>query len=476
MSGMLTQEFLRSANQIISDWIGVSVSDERLGELETVLEDAMATLGFDGEEKLLERLRLFSPAIASFLIPRLTIPETYFFRDKEVFNGLRDILLPTRLKEAQKKGTGEVVVWCAACSSGEEAYSIAAVCKYVDPAFNRVRVLASDINPESISRAKQGKYKLWSFREKVPRHFEQFFVEAGYNETLVIPDLRASVDFFELNLLDIEYPPPLDQRESVDILFCRNVLMYFSSKAKQKLVDRFVGLLKPGGYLLVAPCELSSICHPQLELLRFEGFHGLKKAHRKSDTAVECLAKSQDSFFPMPRETARQVAPSADVQHVSASTDCSQSKKSDQACRSKKPIPMRRVPVPVQAPTSEQDRGDGPHPPGAPERTRLAEEMFLQSMDYLETGDKQEALVGLRKTLYLDPAFVMAHVHLGFLVSGPAGRRHLERAISLLEKLPADAMVPFGDNSSVETILEALRDNASRTVARLGNPHYSESM
>lgn len=454
MSTFLTLETLRDANRLISDWIGVSISDDRLKELEKVLKDAMVALDFEDEKEMLERLQFVMPDVASFLVPRLTIPETYFFRDNEVFHGLEATMLPDRLKKTQKMAGGEVVIWSAACSSGEEAYSIAAVCKSVDPLSQRIRVLASDINPANIARAKKGKYKLWSFREKLPPHLEQFFVVEEYNETLVAPPLRDFVNFFELNLLDVHYPPPLDQPGSVDILFCRNALMYFSDKARQKLVDRFVGLLKLGGYLVVASCELSSTCHPQLEPVRFEGFHGLKKVRQTSDSSSKCLLLLGQEASAEPCD------PMSGPQPVQVSGSCSH------------PELPRNVSLPKQ--TSSHEQVNGSRPPDAVEQRQLAEAMFIQSIELLEAGDKKEALAGLRKTLYLDSAFVMAHVHLGFLVNGYAGRRHLERAISLLEKMPADAMVPFGDNTSVETVLEALCDKVSRAGATQAEPHYSE--
>jgi len=186
------------------------------------------------------------------LIDELTTNETYFFRERSQLRALITEILPElRLKRAELGG-GPVRIWSAGCSSGEEPYSImllaleAGLVPGVD-----VRVYASDISQRVLRKARQGVYREASFRETPADVRERYFAEKG-GVWRISDSLKKHVDFIHLNLLDRSKIALLG---SMDVILCRNVIIYFDVESKREVIQTFYEKLRPGGHLLLGHSE-----------------------------------------------------------------------------------------------------------------------------------------------------------------------------------------------------------------------------
>lgn len=176
----------------------------------------------------------------------LTTNETYFFRESKHFDFLRDTILPS-LRER-----GPVRIWSAACSNGAEAYSIAMTMAQ-ELGQRPWEVLASDISTRVLEQARAGRYPSADFDDIPPALLQKYCLRGvGHNEgaSIIVPALRARLRFRQINLN--QSLPALGE---FDVIFLRNVMIYFSHETKCEVVRRLQALLRPGGWLIVSHSE-----------------------------------------------------------------------------------------------------------------------------------------------------------------------------------------------------------------------------
>jgi chemotaxis protein methyltransferase CheR len=189
------------------------------------------------------------------VIDCVTTNKTDFFREPRHFEFLRDVAVPSLL-EIHADGVADLKIWSAACSTGAEAYTIAMVLCDM-PGFRkdfRFSILGTDISNDALREARAAIYPT-AFIEPVPPAMQQRYVlvarEAGRGVARIAPELRAATRFERLNFMDPDYPVDQD----VDVIFCRNVLIYFGKQTQRSVVERLVSHLRPGGYLLLGHSE-----------------------------------------------------------------------------------------------------------------------------------------------------------------------------------------------------------------------------
>jgi chemotaxis protein methyltransferase CheR len=184
------------------------------------------------------------------VIDELTTNETYFFRERGQLRALVEEIVPGLL--AARRSAGPVNVWSAGCSSGEEPYTIVmmALEAGLRPGID-LRVHASDISRRCLAKAREAEYRESSFRETPPEMRGRYFKERGGAYQLS-PDVRRHVTFTRLNLLE---PERFALIGPVDVVLCRNVIIYFDRDTKKRVVESFAQRLVPGGYLLLGHSE-----------------------------------------------------------------------------------------------------------------------------------------------------------------------------------------------------------------------------
>ena len=182
------------------------------------------------------------------VIDELTTNETYFFRERSQLRALIDEIVPGLLA----RRPGPVCIWSAGCSSGEEPYTIAmlALEAGLRPGLD-LRIHASDISRRCLAKAREAVYRESSFRETPPELRDRYFKERGGQYALV-PEVRQHVSFTRVNLLE---PARFALLGALDVVLCRNVIIYFDRDTKKRVIESFATRLAPGGYLLLGHSE-----------------------------------------------------------------------------------------------------------------------------------------------------------------------------------------------------------------------------
>jgi chemotaxis protein methyltransferase CheR len=248
----MTEEEARLVQEIISEYCGLSYGLDSTFFLERRVGPRLDALGLRTYREYYHYLRYDPAGVGELetLVERLTTHETYLFREQYQLDAFRLEVLPEL--ERRLGRDRRLTVWSAGCSTGEEVYTIAILLRE-DERFAgwRMRVVGSDISRKVVAEARRGLYGPSSFRT-TPQYFERKYFRDQEGKFAVREDVRAICSFGQLNLLATERFHVLGE---CDVIFCRNVLMYLSSKARARIVEAFYDALRPGGYLLLGHSE-----------------------------------------------------------------------------------------------------------------------------------------------------------------------------------------------------------------------------
>lgn len=245
--------------ELLLNWIkkilGLDFPPERYLELMQSTSYAARDFKFNDEKDFIYWLnsRSHSNHEIARLAKYFVVGETYFFREKESLQAFTEAIIPQIIKENR----GKLTIWSAGCSTGQEPYSIAMIMdRFAEQLSSwQVKIYASDINEESLATARSGIYGNWSFRAMPQLEMERYFTETDNKQYVIDKTLKDSVDFSWLNLADTNFPYPFINAHSIDVIFCRNVLMYIEESLSKNIITKFHYLLKEKGWLLTNPSE-----------------------------------------------------------------------------------------------------------------------------------------------------------------------------------------------------------------------------
>lgn len=258
----LTLNEFRLLRELINRFCGMEFSDETRFVFERRLRDRVTELGVQSFTQYYHHLRYHPNARAELeaAVDALVTNETYFFREDYQLRAFRHEILPALHERLSSEGRRRLTIWSAGCSTGEEVYTLAILIAD-SQLFSGwdVRVFGSDISRRVLSVARRATYGASSFRA-MPPEFERHFISTPDGRQ-VVPSIRAMCHFGHLNLLDRDRSALIG---AADAIFCRNVLIYFDNDTKNQLVDRFVKVLKPKGWLYLGHSESASGNHPAL--------------------------------------------------------------------------------------------------------------------------------------------------------------------------------------------------------------------
>jgi chemotaxis protein methyltransferase CheR len=254
-SAHLSDRHFRTIAQLIEGQVGIKLPAGKRLMLEGRLQKRVRALNYSGVneyvETILDEGQLDTEM--THLIDAVTTNKTDFFREPSHFDFIRQTALPELLKARRR---ADLKVWSAACSTGMEAYTAAMV---LDDVIRgglrfRFRILGTDISTAVLRIARSAIYTS-DVLAPVPAEFlKRYFLRSrnrASDEVRVVPELRRQTNFMRMNLMDGSYPVDRD----VDLIFCRNVLIYFEKETQRKVVSRLCSHLRPGGYLLVGHSE-----------------------------------------------------------------------------------------------------------------------------------------------------------------------------------------------------------------------------
>lgn len=216
------------------------------------LSNTILSMGFDTFTKYVDHiLSNKNPGDLENMLNKLTTNYTYFLREESHFNFFRDTILP---EITAKKRDRVLSIWSAGCSSGEEPYTISMLLKEYfgsQASMWDTRVLATDISQNALYAAQNAVYDEGALQNIPPAWKSKYFVPSGQKGCFTVaPAIKSNVIFRTFNLMD-----PIRFRLKFDVIFCRNVMIYFDQETKNALVNRFYEATSPGGYLLIGHSE-----------------------------------------------------------------------------------------------------------------------------------------------------------------------------------------------------------------------------
>lgn len=411
----------------------------------------------------------------------LTVAETYFFRHGEQFRACSEIALPERV--SARANERRLHLLSLGCASGEEAYSLAMLARDVvaDPAWE-VSITGVDVNPTALEKGRRGRFSAWALRGTPERERQRWFRQNG-REFVLDPDLRAAVRFDVRNL--VEDDPSFWRPNTYDVVFCRNVLMYFVPEQARLLIARIARTLCPGGYLFLGHAETLRGLSNDFHLHHTHGtFYYQRKEAVEERATTSSSASPRHGVIGLPDST-----PGADTwfdvirrasDRVAALTD-----------EARQPIgSATRAPIPGWDPgvalellrherfsealaSLDHAAAESRRDPDVlllravllVHKGQLAEAeqacahlltiqelnagaQYLLALCHDAKGDRAAALHHDQVASYLDPAFAMPRLHMGLLArragDGAAARRELSEALVLLEREDASRVLLFG--------------------------------
>ena len=251
-SQVLTGADFRRISTLLRDRVGISLSDKKRGLLTARLSSMMRSLGYTSYGQLADQLEQ-DPEGPLFmeLVNRLSTNHTYFDRETRHFGFVGEELVPRWERELSQGNRERVRVWSAACSSGEEPYNIAmTIADASDTVRAATRILGSDIAASALRKAETGIYGEKELAKLSPARRRTHFQTTADGER-VNPGIRDMIVFRRLNLVRDTYP----FRHVFDLIFCRNVLIYFDEDLQRSVVNAMMRYLAVGGYLIVGHSE-----------------------------------------------------------------------------------------------------------------------------------------------------------------------------------------------------------------------------
>ena len=203
-------------------------------------------------------------------VEAITINETYFFRDFPQLQGFADEVLPRYCAAKQAAGDKSLNIWSAACSTGEEPYTLSIILQEVfdDPREWNLKIYGTDIDRTVLAQASEGRFTDRSVKDVPSAYKSKYFQKTG-DLWRILPNARGLVNLKELNLIDRSQ---MRQMRKLDFIFCRNVLIYFDDESRKKVVSMLYDALAPGGYLFLGHSESVGRITAAFELERMGEF------------------------------------------------------------------------------------------------------------------------------------------------------------------------------------------------------------
>jgi chemotaxis protein methyltransferase CheR len=495
----------------IAQRLGLHFDDTKLEFLAEVLDRCADSKGL-ASHSYLDRLE--GPDIEADLRAialELTVPETYFFRHIDQFRAFADAALPEA--QATRASIRRLSLLSAGCASGEEPYSLAMVARErgVDPGWN-IAIRALDINPAMLAKAARGRYSAWALRETPADSRQRWFRSVG-REFELDETIRTAVTFQEVNLA--RENAELWMPELYDVIFCRNVLMYFTPDNAQALVARITRSLAPGGHLFLGHAETLRGLSNDYHLRHTHGTFYYQRKNAQSDGRRE---RAEDKLHGAGNDKA---APRAEFGAAAPPAESTWTKTWLETIQHA----SDRIQALTERPTAESALRGNPGPGGAAQTATqlplvlelLKKERFSDALDLLgrlpaesdkdtdvlllraallthsgqlnaaenvsarllerdelntgahyllalcreSAGDRQGAIDHDQAAIYLDPGFAMPRLHLGLMArragEWESARRELGHALLLLKREDASRLLLFGGGFGREALIALCR-------------------
>lgn len=249
----ITQNQFEQIRHTVYDFCGIKLGEEKRELVKSRLTKRLYALNLDNFDEYLSLVGKDSSEF-SHMIDSLTTNKTDFFREIQHFDFLTDEIIPNLDRRSRS-----LRIWSAACSSGEEPYSIAMTLNEALPDIKNwdVKILATDISSQILEKAHKAEYSEENLKDVSAYLKQKYFLKSTSNKFIFKAPMRNIVKFARINLMD-----QWKMKGPFDVIFCRNVMIYFDKPTQAALINRFYNLIAPGGYLFVGHSEsLNGIVH-----------------------------------------------------------------------------------------------------------------------------------------------------------------------------------------------------------------------
>ena len=240
-------EYLR---KLLKDQSGLDLSADKQYLIESRLVPLSRKAGLPGIPEVVQKMKAGSASLIAQVVEAMTTNETFFFRDKIPFDHFRQAIMPEILKARAARKS--VRIWCAAGSTGQEPYSLAMCLKEMEGQLAgwRVEVIATDLSQEVLEKSKAGLYSQFEVQRGLPIQMLVKYFKQNGEFWQINPDIRAMVQHRQLNLLH-----DFSGLGTFDVIFCRNVLIYFDQDTKINIFNRLCRIMEPDGFLVLGAAE-----------------------------------------------------------------------------------------------------------------------------------------------------------------------------------------------------------------------------
>jgi chemotaxis protein methyltransferase CheR len=390
------------------------------------------------------------------LVSELTIGETYFFRHQEMFDALRNIILPDLIR--RKRELCRLRIWSAGCATGPEAYSIAIMLKrefgHLIDGWE-ISILGTDINRESLACANEGRYEDWAFRG-CPDELRTTCFDRDGDSWIIKPRYRQCVSFQYHNLVKHPIPSLVHNLAAFDLILCRNVMIYFSSQSIRQLAGQFHHCLADGGWFLVGHAEPNVDTFRAFHAVNVPGATLYQKAAltTSGDPPVVSLEKSREFLWPVSDAevpASRPEAPSLESAGARQETS-----------------PTKGAPDQLEVIRDLADQGRCEAALQVCQKL-LADDVLNPTVHFYcalvgeQAGDRAMTERSLRQAIYLDRNFALAHYYLGLCLQRSRNTRDAARSfrnvLDCLDRSQASQILLHGDGISVDALRELAETN-----------------
>jgi chemotaxis protein methyltransferase CheR len=473
MTVTLARDTLEAFRVLVARTLGLRCDGGQLDRLAEVLRARLRASG----ATFATYIARYDDAEVRALAELLTIGETSFFRTVDNFVALVEVVLPERMRARAAAGDWRLHILSAGCSTGEELYTLAMLLreKVPDLAGWEVRLTGVDINPGAIAHARRGRYSAWSLRD-TPDAMKARYFRGSRRDQQIDAGLAQLVTFEERNLVADD--PAFWQLETFDVIFCRNVIMYFTPEASTAVIERLHRSLVPGGYLFLGYAENLRGVSKDFHLRHtHDTFYYQKRdadeAHGTADT-LSWYDTIRDSAARVeglvtPDETAQAASMNRPVPEPALALDLSRRERYAEA------IELVRVQPPEARGDADTElllavlcTNGGRFDEAEAICQRVLEldglsggAHYLRALAHEHQGDSQAARRDDETAIYLDATFAMPRMHLGLLAKRrgdrEAAERSLSEALALLAREDTARILLFGGGFSREMLIEFCR-------------------
>lgn len=488
---------LAKLSNYISENLGLYFPRKRWNDLRDKFLLASIEFGYSDAEQCINWF-LSAPLtqeMVETLSSYLTIGETSFLRDIKIYDELEKHVLPELISSRCKTGK-HIRIWSAGCSSGEEPYSIAFLLHKMIPDLKdwSISILATDINPRALKKAKEGIYNKWSFRGTPKWAKDGYFSRTRENKYKIKPYIKKMVTFSYHNLAKDPYPSLLYNTTAIDIIFCRNVIMYFRPQLIKKIIKCFYRSLLNKGWLIVSGSEGSHVHMSQFVTVNFPGTIFYRKDLSKSGAMEEFQVNTPVFIHDYDPEVFPEVplpAPESPPLPVwDVTTKSRREKPKTEEPKLKTFVEVKTLYEQGNYPEVEniltehllQNHKD------YKAMTLLAKACsnqgkfskaiewcekeiainkfnpgcyYLLALIFQEQGEIDEAISSLNRSIYLDPDYVLAHYTLGNIIlrkrNFKKAEKHFDNALSILSKYKKEEILPESDGISAGRLTEIIK-------------------